>query len=151
MCGTSAAPPSRWYGHCLPLSVISLNLCPGPQSFTLRLSFFLTCGSFLPHHQSSQKFSPYHHLPFLDSHPNSHRVDCIRGPQVPVFVGSSSNFLVMCDDLPVALGPEATSLQLTRTLIFCLLTTPTSWASRPLFFTWSPPSFLLLLSLSMQS
>lgn len=92
--------------------------------------------------------------PFLDSvTPNSHRVDCIRGPQVPVFVGSSSHFLVMCDDFPVALGPEATSLQLTRTLVFCLLTTPTSWASRPLFFTWffTPPSFLLLLSLSMQS
>lgn len=82
--------------------------------------------------------------PFLDSHPNSHRVDCIRGPQVPVFVGSSSHF-------PVALGPEATSPQLTRTLVSCLLTTPTSWAARPLFFTWSPPSFLLLLGLSVQS
>ena len=48
----------------------------------------------------------------------------------------------------MALGPEATSLQLTRTFVFCLLTTPTSGLldHRSLFALLIPFSYFLVLA-----
>lgn len=75
--------PSSFCDLCKPLSWPSE---PHPQAvFLPDLWLFSSSPSVVPELFSIPP------PPFLDSHPNSHRVDCIRGPQVPVFDGSSSH------------------------------------------------------------
>ena len=143
------APLPLWCGCLLHPCAVCVNLCRGPRSFVCKLSFFLSGSSFLPHHRSSQKFCPYYHLHFLTLSPAV--IEAIAS-EVTKYL--CRVFITL--DFPVALDPKAASLQphfSTRgpSSPLCLVTTPPSWASSPPFVTWSPPPFLLLLSLSTWS
>lgn len=91
VCGTSYQvtvtawlPPEPFWGLCV-------TLCCGLQgSFILRLYFFLSCGYFLPHRQSSQRFCLYLPPPCPDPQPSSYGNRGVRSHQVPVFIESRS-------------------------------------------------------------